>query len=138
VLVLRDTPVSSHIWSTAQLSAHNPPPLDTLLFGVFRVVDSKIESANASSQTYSYIDFAFGSDDGFIAGVHRFSVKREAGSTAGEKDDENTTTVTVEFAHSGCNPRENKPLKPDFLHTLHLWYAMFLFREGVAEVKKAQ
>lgn len=55
-----------------------------------------------------------------------------------EDDRDSTKTVTIEFAHSGCNPKENKPLKPDVLQTLHLWYAMLLFREGVAEVLKAQ
>jgi hypothetical protein len=129
--------VSSHIWSTTQLSADELPPLHGLLFGVFRVVDSEIEVAGASSQTYSYIDFAFGSDDGFIAGVHRFSMAREVVDATGEKEAGNKTNVIIEFAHSGCNPRENKPLKPDFLQTLHLWYAMLLFKEGIAEVGKA-
>jgi hypothetical protein len=138
MLALRNTPVDSHIWSAAQLSPNALPPKNSLLFGVFRVVDSDIESADASSQTYSYIDFAFGSDDGFIAGVHRFSVTCDANNDAAyEKDEKKTKGVTIEFAHSGCNPKQNKPLKPDFLQTFHLWYAMLLFREGVAEVKTA-
>jgi hypothetical protein len=91
-----------------------------------------------SSQTDSYIDFAFGSDDGFIAGVHRFSVSRNNDHKEEEDhDSKNTMSVTIEFAHKGCNPKEDKPLKPDVLQTLHLWYAMLLFREGVAEVMKA-
>jgi hypothetical protein len=55
-----------------------------------------------------------------------------------EQDNDSTTSVTIEFAHAGCNPRENKPLKPDILQPLHMLYAMLLFREGVAEVLKAQ
>jgi hypothetical protein len=134
---LQDTPMSSHIWSTTQLSVDELPPLHALCFGVFRVFDSRIEFADTLSQTYSYIDFVFGSDAGFIAGVHRFSVAREEVDATGEKEADNTTNVIIEFAHSGCNLRENKPLKPDFLQTLHLWYAMLLFKEGIAEVRKA-
>jgi hypothetical protein len=133
--------VSSQIWSTSQLSVYKLPPPQALLFGVFRVVDSHVEidaPQQQDSTTCSYVDFAFGSDDGFIAGVHRFSVTRTLTmGVENEKDADGTRNVTIEFAHSGCNPKENKPLKPDILQTLHLWYAMLLFREGVAEVTKA-
>jgi hypothetical protein len=96
-----------------------------MLFGAFWVVDVRLEE-----EERSYVDFAFGSDEGWIAGVHRFSVIR--GEVLG-KEDQN---VTIEFAHAGCNPREDKPLKPEFMQTLHMWYAMWLFREGVGAVVK--
>jgi hypothetical protein len=115
-------------------------PLHTLLFGAFRVVDSHIESRTAqhtSQETQSYIDFAFGSDEGYIAGVHRFSVSRSEPEKKNQPDTDSTTTVTIEFAHAGCNPRENKPLKPDFIQSLHMFYSILLFMEGVAEVQKA-
>jgi hypothetical protein len=124
------------------LSAHELPPLQALLFGVFRVVDFHIEpqaNQETSRQTYSYIDFAFGSDDGYIAGVHRFSVSRnDLSKEETEQDADSTASATIEFAHAGCNPRDNKPLKPEILQSLHMLYAMLLFREGVAEVLKAQ
>ena len=137
---LSNTPVSSHVWSNTQLSAQKLPHPHSLLFGSFRVVDCQAGSSTTQLQSgaYSYIDFAFGSDDGFIAGVHRFSVASANDELQIKDDRDSTKTVTIEFAHSGCNPKENKPLKPDFLQTLHLWYAMLLFREGVAEVFKAQ
>jgi hypothetical protein len=141
VKALEDTPVSSHIWSVAQLSNHELQPLHTLLFGAFRVVDSHLEPRAAqqtSQQSQSYIDFAFGSDKGYIAGVHRFSVSRDGQSTEKNEQDEGATNVTIEFAHAGCNPRENKPLKPDVIQTLHMFYSILLFMEGVAEVHKAQ
>ena len=86
----------------------------------------------------SYIDFAFGSDSAFIAGVHRFSVLRNGGNAGQDKKRDTPANVTIEFAHAGCNPKEDKQLKPEILQTLHLWYAMLLFREGVAEVLKAR
>jgi hypothetical protein len=133
--------VSSRVWSPAELSSSEVPPLHTLLFGTFRVVDSRIQprvSLQTSTQADSYIDFAFGSDDGFIAGVHRFSISRNSDSKEEIEDDGTTTSVTIEFSHKGCNPKEDKPMGPDFMQTLHLMYAMLLFREGVAEVIKAQ
>lgn len=66
--------------------------------------------------------------------MHRFSVK-EAYVAIGLKG---TRRVTIEFSHIGCNPREDKPLKPDVLQTLHLWYAMLLFKEGVTEVLRTE
>lgn len=125
---IKDVPVSSYIWSTSQLSNRTLPPVHALLFGAFRVVDCNLAAVE------SHVDFAFGSDGGAIAGVHRFfvaDVSRDQG-----KVQTGTRTVTIGFAHSGCNPRENKPLSPEVLQTLHLWYAMLLFREGVAEVMK--
>lgn len=112
------------------MSERELPPLHALLFGAFRVVDVHLEQ-QASPQGQSYVDVVFGRDVGFVAGVHRFSVSRGEGTGKEHKN------VTIEFAHAGCDPKEDKPLKPDFLQTLHLWYAMLLFREGVSEVIKA-
>jgi hypothetical protein len=131
--------VSYRIWLPADLSSKEVPPLHTLLFGTFRVVDSRMQphvSSQMSEHAESYIDFAFGSDDGFIAGVHRFSVSRNSNSNDDDLNDKTTTSVTIEFSHKGCNPKEDKPMGPDFMQTLHLMYAMLLFREGVAEVIK--
>ena len=115
--------------------------MHALLFGAFRLVDRRI----SSTEGYSYVDFAFGSDMGAIAGVHRFSVSHGGGddklrssSSEGEGDGgkKDMVDVVIEFAHSGCNPRENKELGPEFLQMLHLWYAMLLFKEGLGEVIK--
>jgi hypothetical protein len=128
---LKKTPVSLHIWKLAQLKKDTAPPLDAVLFGVFRVVDRCIQETPSAQQEPSYIDFAFGFENGNLAGVHRFSVKR-----SGDAEAAGASSVTIEFAHTGCNPQINEPLKPEVLQTLHLAYAMLLFREGVAEVLK--
>ncbi|KAF1845097.1 uncharacterized protein K460DRAFT_405372 [Cucurbitaria berberidis CBS 394.84] len=137
---LKDIPVSSYIWAQSALSRETVPPLHSVLFGVFRVADCHFQSPGdekypelSQGGSYSYIDVAFGSEKGPIAGVHRFSVTRDGRV---KEDGGKNESVTIEFAHVGCNPKENKPLKPDFVQTLHLWYAMLLFREGVAEVMK--
>lgn len=121
-------PISLQVWSIRELSSVKLPPLDALLFGAFRVVDIQL------AERESYIDFAFGSDDGAIAGVHRFSVAGHPESHG--RRPRGTRAVSITFAHSGCNPRENKPLGPEMIQSLHLWYAMLLFREGVAKTIK--
>jgi len=54
-----------------------------------------------------------------------------------QDDEQGAASVTISFAHTGCNPSKNEKMGPDVLQTLHLWYAMALFREGVAEIVKA-
>lgn len=120
-------PVSAHIWAPAQLSTHALPPLHALLFGAFRLVHVRLGGRE------SHVDFAFGADGGAIAGVHRFEVFDVEGG-GGEVQNGGYREVVVRFSHAGCNPREDKPLGPAVVQTLHLWYAMLLFREGVAEV----
>lgn len=118
------------------------PPLHSLLFGVWLMTDKHVEnraSQNASLPYQSYVDLAFGADDFYLAGVHRFTVSREAvESKTQNQSDDKTVNVKIEFSHAGCNPRKNERLKPDILEPLHNWYAMLLFREGVAEVLKAE
>ncbi|KAF2800708.1 hypothetical protein K505DRAFT_320243 [Melanomma pulvis-pyrius CBS 109.77] len=119
--------VSPPIWSVSQLSEQTLPPLHSKLFGGFQVVDCKLEQESPdSTKRQSYIDFAFGSDTGYLAGVHRFSVWRDVRS----HDD----MVLVEYSDTAFNPTVNKPLMPNVLLQFHLIYAMVLFREGVSKM----
>ncbi|XPS70915.1 hypothetical protein M3J07_003116 [Ascochyta lentis] len=134
---LSHVPESTHLWATAELDDGKLPPVHSVLFGAFRIVDIQVPNSAESSPLhsgplYSYIDFAFGADEYFIAGVHRFFVSELGGAECSQ----GTRCITVGFAHTGCNPRENKPLGPAILQTLHLWYAMLLFKEGVVEILK--
>lgn len=86
------------------------------------------------SSTQSYVDYAFGSEDGLVAGVHRFTVFREAaGSSRVDDDKEN---VTIEFACAAHSPKANSYFQSRMMSVFHVWYAKVLFREGVAEVMK--
>lgn len=134
---LGELPASRRIWSSAELSKDKIPPIHSVLFGAFRIVDVQMSepmmpSTMAPDQQSRSIDIAFGMDDGYIAGVHRFSVSEVEGA-AGPNEQRD---ITIEFSHTGCNPKEDKPLGPDVLQTLHSWYAMLLFKEGVGEVLK--
>jgi hypothetical protein len=133
---LADEPITARTWTAGDIAEARLPPLHSVLFGAFRVVDIKCSNFSEPSSTagYSYIDIAFGADEGFIAGVHRFSVSEVEGPSRIE----GKRNVTISFDHTSCNPRENKPLGPDILQTFHLWYAMLLFREGLVSVFKAK
>lgn len=104
---------------------------------MFRVVDSRVSELATSSnlttqQPPSFIDFAFGSESGPLAGVHRFSVSEAHGAVAVK----GTRRVTIEFSTTRCNPPEHRLMDSSILQTLHLWYALVLFREGVVQVLK--
>lgn len=135
----KDTPVSSYIWSQSELSRETLPPLHSVLFGVFRVADRDFR---IGAPRHSYVDVAFGSENGYVAGVHRFSVRREGrggdgdGDGGGIGDGGREERVLIEFSCLGYSPKENTLLKLKAWQTFHLWYAMVLFREGVAEVMK--
>lgn len=81
----------------------------------------------------SYIDFAFGSDVNTFASVYRFRVKRTGGHDSLYSED-NRAVVTVEVASLSCNPLHDRPLVPQFLHTVQRTYLKLLFRDGMAEI----
>ena len=120
---------SPPIWSASQLSSYTLPLLNSKLFGGFQVIDYRLkQDFPDDSKTHSYIDFAFGSDTGYLAGVHRFSVWTDS------KDDRK---VVIEYEDTAFNPKVDKPLLPDLLLRFHLVYAMVLFREGVLNVLRS-
>lgn len=134
---LDEIPVSRQIWTAAEIERTQLPPLHSVLFGAFRIVDiqhiSSADSSNSPKIKSSYIDIAFGADKGFIAGVHRFTVSELEGSAIlGDR-----RQIAIAFEHTSCDPKNIEPLSLRMLRTFHLWYAMLLFREGVANVLKA-
>ncbi|KAF2262392.1 hypothetical protein CC78DRAFT_618620 [Lojkania enalia] len=122
--------VPCRIWSGSELSGETLPPLHTVLFGTFQIVDRKIHDQYRenyeSSATPSYIDIAFGSDRSRFSGVHRFSISRD-----GTKDDD---TIRIEFSDVVCNPSENRAPVPELMVAFHNKYAMLLFREAISNV----
>ncbi|KAI5460872.1 hypothetical protein BGZ63DRAFT_358057 [Mariannaea sp. PMI_226] len=109
------------------------PPLHSVLYGVFQVLDVQLESSQSSlssgTPTESFIDFGFGSNQFIFAGAHRFSVVRSAEKSANGRE-----LVQIHCYSTSCNPTEDKPLGPGFMYTFHAIYNSFLFREGVAMV----
>ncbi|KAF2659469.1 hypothetical protein K491DRAFT_591039 [Lophiostoma macrostomum CBS 122681] len=139
---LQNTPVKTDIWHHSLLSSITPPQSDSLLFGAFRVIDYHIECSGPSDvvhdkststdnhhESHSYIDFAFGREDGRLAGMHRFSIIRHAADEEGK--------VTIEFSDTALNPRAQRPLESKLFMSFHMVYAMCLFRDGVRSVKDA-
>ncbi|KAF2116942.1 hypothetical protein BDV96DRAFT_39104 [Lophiotrema nucula] len=119
------------IWSASDLHQLKLPPLHSILFGAFQVLEVHIEEshtgAEAPRQTNSYIDFGYHPTTGF-AGFHRFSISRDLSDKDG--------AVTIEFADLVCNPTANQPIKLALLMGFHKVYAKLLFREAVAKTLK--
>jgi hypothetical protein len=123
-----------NLWSLEDIPEKRLLPINSVLFGVFQVLDSKIANSEGTKkvtkQTESYVDFGFGSDSTGFAGVHRFAVVRP------EADDSKEKKVQIHFQHMTCNPTVNKPLSPQWMLGFHEMYADYLFRDGVSEIKR--
>ncbi|KPM34800.1 hypothetical protein AK830_g11771 [Neonectria ditissima] len=126
----------ARFWSTKDLSDHKLPPLHSVLYGVFQVLDIKLPQKNDTKSqqgsTESYIDFGFGRDQRQFVGVHRFSVVRP-----NDRPPTGQRTVQIHRQSMTCNPTVNRPVGPGFLYHFHNIYAQLLFREAVAEVSVA-
>jgi hypothetical protein len=109
------------------------PPLHSIIFGVFQVLDKQLFSVDKNliedPATESYVDFGFGSDRFIFAGAHRFSIVRLK-----QKSDGGRELVQIHYYSMSCNPTKNQPLKGGFMFWFHEMYGEYLFREGVSEV----
>jgi hypothetical protein len=128
------------ISSPSRLSRTSLPPAHTVLFGGnFLVLDLSLKPSAAravndtqTQVTHSYIDIGFGDDLGGFAGFHRFEVTRE--SDGADSEDRGTTIC---YSSIACNPSVNKSPAPAFTYTFHKFYALTLFRDGIAGVLQA-
>ncbi|KAF5643666.1 uncharacterized protein FTJAE_3083 [Fusarium tjaetaba] len=128
-LVNFSRPAPRKLWSCTELPDVSLPAVNTILYGVFQVLETEIGIKVAPNRTESHIDFGFGSDTDVFAGVHRFVVVR----TKEEKSEE---TVQIHYESMTCNPVQNKPLRPRFLFKFHEFYADLLFRDAISEIKQ--
>jgi hypothetical protein len=124
------------IWNPSDISHENLPEVDSLLFGMFQVVDKKVKEPDTG---LSYIDYAFGSTEQSFAGVHRFSVERRSdpetvGVVERKTDDTDYDDVRVTFSCIVCDPKAGKRLSPQWIREFHGMYAGILFREGIAQI----
>lgn len=123
------------MWSKLELSNTSLPSLNTVLYGVFQVSDVQLTPQNNGGSlkepTESHIDFCFGSDEFRFAGVHRFRITRTPTGVAGDP-----VKVQVHSQSTSCNPIKESPVGPSFMYSFHKVYALLLFSEGVAEIKR--
>lgn len=131
------------LWKKAEIRAVREWEVGRRVAGAFQVVDHGVtERLQGDGGAYArgieretYVDFVFGSDTGFLRGVHRFSVlRRPLMDGNGKAKESGQDELELRFAALACDPIRNKPLKPAWLAKFHLAYAMLLFRDGVAEV----
>jgi len=150
VAAMSDVPASQHVWSTSEISQDKLAKTGTIYFGAFQVAYRSVrkpqpaehqrnkdegdatQGNSVSTLSESYVDLIFGSDEGILRGVHRFSVLRDSSKAANGR----TQEVVIRFSHTNCSPKEIKTLGLAAIEKFHLLYAMLLFRDGVAEVLK--
>ena len=77
----------------------------------------------------SYIDIGFGDDRKGFAGFHRFEITRET-----DEADNEGGGATICYSSIVCNPSVNKSPAPEFTYAFHKFYALCLFRDGIAGV----
>lgn len=122
------------IWQADELSETRLPPLRSVLFGVFQVVDCKLRAEgeeDVRQSGESYIDFAYGSDESRFSGVHRFSIVH-----SGDNKLDGSRSVQIHQQTMCCNPSVDKPLRPEFMVEFHMAYSQLLFKEGIAGITK--
>jgi hypothetical protein len=111
-----------------------PRPHSPLIRGHFLVLDVNLPPTSQEEKTSSriggsYIEIGFGDDRKDFAGMHRFEVTRDVDAAEGDDGD-----ITIYFTSLACNPRVDRLLCSRFLFSLHDFYALCLFRDGIAEV----
>lgn len=122
------------IISSTELSRTSLPPMFSILFGGnFMILDislrSNSEKKSAALRRGSYIDIGFGDDRKGFAGMHRFEVIHDTGKPGRQSGD-----VMICYSSMSCNPTVNQQVFPNWVFTFHKFYALNLFRDGVAEV----
>ena len=121
------------------LSRTSLPAKNSRLFGGnFVVLDVDIKSGSTDStpvqdlEPGSHIDVGFGDSRTSFAGAHRFEILREV-----EEGEEEVGGVTILYSHLSCNPIVKEARFPAFVFNFHKYYALTLFRDGIAEVLRS-
>lgn len=128
------------LWIKSQLSRNRIPPLGTVFYGGFQVLDKEITPASASAPRSSFVDIGFGSDTATFAGSHRFEVITEenvdpkSDGADGVDGHGDSGDVVVKLSHFRCNPLQNKPSGAEWIRWFHIIYAKMLFNDGIGEI----
>ncbi|KAH8889098.1 hypothetical protein GQ53DRAFT_843162 [Thozetella sp. PMI_491] len=126
------------IWHLSSLSASVVPPLGSLLFGNFILLDSSAASVEERDAMFPcsnpgsrpdcvFAEFTAGSASIEFISSHRFEITREKTAEEGEM-------VKITFSHVNCNPTGNASRIRSWMKSLHVLYSKLLFSDGVREV----
>lgn len=132
------------IWSPRDLSTSTAPPLGSAIAGNFLVLDSSASAAERNKifpgsekfwrpEKGSFLEIAFGKNEGTFSGSHRIEVQRE--SDVSEKEP-GESVVVVTWSQVRGNPTEDGNLMTSWINGFHKVYAMSLYANGVSEILK--
>jgi len=130
------------IWNLSSLSSTEIPPLGSLLFNNFLLLDCSAASSERRRQLFpssrvvprphlTFAEFVYGSERIHFSGSHRFEVTREKSKTTDSQD-----MIRISLSSISCNPVTEQRSVPGFLLVFHAIYARFLFADGIREVMK--
>ncbi|KAI1363810.1 hypothetical protein F5Y08DRAFT_231472 [Xylaria arbuscula] len=132
--------IGPEIWDLSSISPKLTPPIASLLFGNFLVLDSSLmtptqrdqlpsDYARHAKPPHAFVEFTYGGEDLGLVGSHRFEVSRHEV----EKDAEVEECVKITFSCVVCKPKTG--LGPSsFLQPFHVLYSHLLFSDGVRSV----
>jgi hypothetical protein len=125
---LEDTPVPIMARQRNQLPCEQLLPVNSRVVDLFQLTDFHVvdRATDTSGTNESFVDFAFGSDNGTFAGAHRIYVSRAP---------DDPEAVTIGLACIVVNPATGKNMVPPGTAVFHRIYAMLLFRDSLAEIK---
>jgi hypothetical protein len=137
------------LWGGQPLHEGVPLGLGTKLWGAFLVVDTSVgrnDGDEGGQSGEAYTSWLFGSDEGMLRGMHRFSIRRvvdglddavaKAGREVGttRNDDE---WWRIRYCSVTVDPRRDRLMGNAVLRGFHMIYSGMLFRDGVREVLAA-
>lgn len=124
------------------LSPTSTPPVSSLFFGNFIVLDSSSlsperrrevlpKSPQYTPPPYPFIEWAFRGDGVAVASSHRFEVTRHrVQSPAGGLEE----VVKITFSHVSCSPRTGNEIWGGWVTAFHQIYSKYLFSDGIRGV----
>lgn len=117
-------------WSASDIPHRSIPSIHSEIYGIFRIVDARVDDKTMDDESGGFVDVAFGSDSGRFAGSHRLTVRRQ-------KLESGESAVTLGLSCITCNPTSTAPLNHVFLLAFHKVYATLLLSAAVSRVEDA-
>lgn len=125
-----------------RLSPTSIPPVGSLFFGNFLVLDSSSlsnsqrqeilpESTGYSPPSHPFIEWVARGDSVAIASSHRFEVTRQqTPGPSGELEE----SVKITFSHVSCSPTTGREIWGGGLTAFHILYSKYLFSDGIRRI----
>jgi hypothetical protein len=124
---IKESASTRYVWKSNEISSSRLDTVGSHYFGIFQIVDLQI--AESTKTNSSYVDFAFGSDQAYFAGCHRFRLRRLSEDSAAD-----SPHVEISLEAFRCNPNGSLSVFDGLLSWVHRFYARLLFADGIQSI----